>query len=414
MAENEMWIASPYGFLPEVTRGMTPPEKVEILDLTLDEDGEGMSGAHLTGEAKVEIASLLDEMGVARIGVLGFPTFNLPEEMALLRNEVAIAKEVAQTVKRAKLCSFINIKEDIDRALEVGVWGIIIRRFVTEYFDIPRIPIDQKIKEIVELGKYARGNGLHVSLLAQDFTRTSPDDGYMKEVLHSVMEQFGVDEICVTDSEGLGNPFGYQYMVRLLRDWFDIPVQVHCHDHLGLGAANSCAAVTAGASVIHTTVNGLGHFAGMTALEEAAVALKIGFGIDCGIEYNRLYELSKMVQRHTGIEMPPHKPVVGDRAFVLSEDIKYIKEFIERQAAGIPMAHYLPYLPEFVGNRHFVVMAHKVTRLAVEYNLKQKGLKLPDEQIDEIYGRVKALVDREQRVVKDEEFADIVEGVVRK
>ena len=95
MIEHPMWISSPYNFLSDVTKDMTPPEKVEILDLTLDEDGEGMAGAHFNGDQKVKIASILDEMGVSRIGVLGFPTLSLPEEMALLRSEVEIAKDVA-------------------------------------------------------------------------------------------------------------------------------------------------------------------------------------------------------------------------------------------------------------------------------------------------------------------------------
>lgn len=412
MSDQSMFIPSPYSFLPEVTNNLTPPEKVEILDLTLDEDGEGMSGAHLTGEQKVKVAGMLDEIGVSRIGVLGFPTYNLPEEMALLRNEVEIAKEVASVVKHAKLCTLVNEREDIDRALEVGVWGVQIRRLVNHLVDIPFESKEQKIKDVVDLGIYAKSNGLHVSWMAQDIIRTDPNNGELKELLCSVQDQFDLDEICLADSYGVGNPFGFQFLVRMVKNWMGIPIQVHCHDHLGMGAANSCAAVAAGASVVHTTVNGLGHFSGMTALEEVGVALKIGFGIDCGILYNNLFAISKTVQEFTGIKMPPHKPVVGDRAFVLSEDIKYIKQSIERKKAGMPTINSLPYKPEFVGNRHGVVMAHKISRLAVEYNLNEAGYNLPDHQVDEIYKQVKEFIDKEQRVIEDTEFQAIVDRTI--
>jgi isopropylmalate/homocitrate/citramalate synthase len=74
---------------------------------------------------------------------------------------------------------------------------------------------------------------------------------------------------------------------------------------------------------------------------------------------------------------------------------------------------YFPYLPEFVGNRLRVVMAEKTTRLAVEFNLAEMGIKATDPQVDEIHRKVKSLAMKERRIVPEEEFKHIAGEVVR-
>src|SRR5690606_16914729 len=116
--------------------------------------------------------------------------------------------------------------------------------------------------------------------------------------------------------------------------------------HLGLGLANACASAAAGASIIHTTVHGLGHLGGLAALEEVAVAMAVGYGLDLNLNTEKLYHLSKSVASFTGITMPPHKPVVGDRAFTMSNDVFYNLLHMERRTSGLPRINTLPYLPE--------------------------------------------------------------------
>ena len=62
---------------------------------------------------------------------------------------------------------------------------------------------------------------------------------------------------------------------------------VHCHDDLGMGVANSLAAVAAGAGQVECTVNGIGERAGNASLEEIVMALKTRsdrYGAETGIE----------------------------------------------------------------------------------------------------------------------------------
>jgi len=404
-SEHSMYYASPFNFDPTVQETFQLPDTVEILDLTLDENGEGMVGAYLTGDQKIAIAKMLDEMGIHRIGTLGFPA-------PVSREEVEIAKEISTLGLHAKLESLASTREDIERALECNVWGVIIRKPVSALYMVPADqPVKQKIDDFVALASYAKEKGLHVAHMAQDVTRANST--MAQDIILGIHERVGLDELCLTDSQGVATPFGMKHLVEWVRQWLDIPIQVHCHNHIGLGVANACAAVSAGAAVVHTTVCGQGHYAGMAALEEVAVALKIGFGVDIGIHYDRLYELAQRVESFTGISMQPHKAVVGDQAFVKSEEIKDINALIDVTREGLEKK-WFPFLPEFVGNKSRVRMAQKVTREAVEYNLAERGIETSSQNIEEIVKRVREITRRERRVLSDNEFRSIIDDVVKR
>ena len=93
---------------------------------------------------------------------------------------------------------------------------------------------------------------------------------------------------------------------------------MHCHDDLGLAVANSLAAVQAGARQIECTINGIGERAGNCSLEEVVMALRTReayFGLETGIQTQRLYPTSKIVTNVTGMHAQRNKAIVGDNAF---------------------------------------------------------------------------------------------------
>jgi isopropylmalate/homocitrate/citramalate synthase len=401
-SSNPYWHLPTCNTLPEFQAMMTLPECVELCDLTLDENGEGMAGVYMTEAEKVSLAKLLDEIGIQRIGVLGYPS-------PIRKQEVLAAKEITQLGLKAKCQTLVSSKEDIDCALEAGVWGIIIRKPCSDFYNVIVEPVEKKVEDFIQLATYAREQGAQVGMMAQDITRA--DLGATEMLICSIQDQFKLDELCVTDSQGLGNPFAFYFLVKRIKTWIDVPIAVHCHNHLGLGVANACAAVAAGAQIVHTTVNGLGHFAGMPPTEEVAVAIAIGYGVSVGIQYERLYELSKMVENYTGVKMHPHKPVTGEMMFSRSEEEKHIQELIDSTRIGV-LKDYFPYMPNFVGNKPRVVMGQKVTRLAVEFNLAELGLKASSPQVDEIHMRVKCLAHDERRNVGIEELGEIAISIL--
>jgi isopropylmalate/homocitrate/citramalate synthase len=227
-----------------------------------------------------------------------------------------------------------------------------------------------------------------------------------------VHERAALDELCVTDTQGVAHPFSFFFLIQEVRKWVDVPIAVHCHNYLGMAVANSCAAVAGGAEIVHGTFNGMGHLAGITATEEVAVALMVAFDVDLGIRYEKLYEVAKLVEKYTGIGMHLHKPVTGDMAFSKSEETRDILNLMKRQEAG-KLKGLFPYLPEFVGNRAKVVMAEKVTPLAVRYNLEEIGLAATEDHLSTIHGRVRDLARRDRRMISQDELKKIVKEVFR-
>ena len=400
--ESKFWYTPSYIFEPEIQASMAYPEKVELCDLSLDENGEGMAGVHMTVKEKIAVARLLDEIGIHRIGVLGYPS-------PISKREVSAAKKITRLGLKAKFQALASSKDDVDCAIEAGVWGVVLRKPCSDLYSVIAEPVEKKTSDFIQLGTYARANGLQVGMLAQDITRADPLA--TQQLLRSIHEQFGLDELCVTDSQGLGNPFTIHFFIKKIREWMNAPIAVHCHNNLGMSVANACAAVAAGAQIVHTTVNGIGHFAGMPPTDEVAMALAIGFGIQMDIHYERLYELSKTIEKLSGMKMQPHKPVTGEMMFSRSEEQKHIQELIDSREKGMLKAFY-PYLPEFVGNKPKVVMGPKVTRLAVAFNLDDMGITAADAQVDEIYQRVKKIAVKRRKIVSNADLVKIAREII--
>lgn len=401
--EQKMFYPGTWNAEEKVMKQFQVREPVEILDLTLDENGEGMVGAYLDREQKITVAKMLDSLGVQRLATMGFPE-------PVSEEEVNIAREISDLGLNAKFQSLASTKEDIERAVFCNVWGVIIRKPVSDLYMVPEEhSVARKIEDCVKLAYFAKEKGLTVSIMAQDITRAK--SSMAQDIILGIHEKIGLDELCLADSQGVANPFGMKHLVETVKSWIAVPIQVHCHNHIGLGLANSCAAVAGGAQIVHTTVCGLGHYAGMTALEEVSVALAVGFGIDIGIQNDRLYELAKTIESFTGITIQPHKAIVGNQAFVKSEEAKDIKAL---QDVGRLELHkrWFPFLPEFVGQKSRVIMAEKVVREAIEYNLGELGIQMEKQSIDKILLEVRNITRRERRILSDSEFQKIISGLV--
>ncbi|MFC3705026.1 hypothetical protein ACFOOL_09685 [Devosia honganensis] len=405
--QREQWCSSPHTFIADVQAQIAFPKKIELLDLSLDENGEGMAGAHLSEDQKLAVAETLDEMGVHRIGVLGYPERITNEEKALLKQEVTAAKRIAKAVKKSALSALATSAADIERAAEVGVRDVVIRKYVSKVQDIEPESNEKRIADFVELAEKARSLGLRVGILAQGITRANLETD-VREILTGIHAATPLDEICLTDTHGVGTPQGFAYLVRRVKSWVDVPLQVHCHNHLGLGVANACFAAAAGASVIHTTMHGLGHFAGLAPLEEVIVALSVGYGVTMDVDAQRLYALSQDIQRYTGITMPPHKAVVGSRAFVMSNDVMYNQLNLDRKDAGVPRTATLPYLPEMVGNQERVYLGIGLSRVAVKWNLALLNVEATDTEIDDIFAAALSLIEQREGEISESEFAAII------
>jgi 2-isopropylmalate synthase len=188
-------------------------------------------------------------------------------------------------------------------------------------------------------------------------------------------------------------------MFRRIIDFLDgasgIILSAHCHNDLGMGVANSLAAIRGGARQLELTINGIGERAGNAALEEVAVALRVRqatLGVTTNLHLDKLYATSQLLTEITGIPVAPNKAVVGSNAFaheagihqdgILKNPLTY--EIISPEAVGVP-------------ERQLVLGKHS-GRNALRTALVEIGYSPTLEELDECHKRVSALADKSKNV----------------
>jgi isopropylmalate/homocitrate/citramalate synthase len=183
-----------------------------------------------------------------------------------------------------------------------------------------------------------------------------------------------------------------------LKEVTRVPLSSHAHNDLGQATANTLAAIEAGAEQAHVCVNGLGERAGNTSLEEAVLSLITQYGVETGIRTEKISETSALIERLSGVYMPPNKPVIGDNAF--------------SHEAGIHVHGVLSYAgsyeilnPELVGKRSRIVAGKHAGRHGIENMLREFGFEPSKEQLKSIAAEVKQLGDTGKTVTDADLYA---------
>ncbi len=245
---------------------------------------------------------------------------------------------------------------------------------------------------------YAHDRGLIVELSGEDASRADP--AFIREVYAGGLEH-GAERLCFCDTVGLLTP---ERVAEVIPGLCLAPLSIHCHDDLGMAMANTVAALRAGATCAHVTVNGLGERAGNTPLEELAMALEILYGADTGIKTEELYRLSSIVSRLTGVPLPTNKAIVGEMAFTHESGV---------HAHGVlrDPATYEPVPPERVGRKRRIVLGKHSGSAAVEAALDEIGMHPDEAQLQEILKRIKGLGDRGMHIT-DNDLIAVAEAVM--
>jgi isopropylmalate/homocitrate/citramalate synthase len=394
------WASSPLNFKPSVLKQFSFPKKLELYDVTC-RDGEQRPGVVFRKEDKVVIAKKLDEVGIQRLEA-GMP--------AVSDDDFNAVNEIAHSGLNAKVVAFSRArKEDIDLALKCDVWGVLIEtpssdELITKGFGWTR----QKMFDMAtEATAYAKDHGLHTTYFAVDSTRADPT--FLRKMFNSVVKQSHVDSIVVVDTFGITSPPGMGELVRTVKKWVRVPIEVHCHNDFSFGTANAIAGLAAGASVAHTNVNGIGERAGGASTEEVAVALRILYNKDLGFKYEKFYELSKLVEAASGVPVSPQKPVVGETAFGYEAGIAVM--FCHNFKNANALQYGLSYMPDFVGNKFYIAIGKKSGAHSIRWRLEDLGIKASDGEVDKILAEVKQEAIQKKRGLTDDEFLSIIKQV---
>lgn len=381
-------------FIKRVGKGVKLPRRVRVFDTTL-RDGDQTPGVSLTTDQKLLVARQLDRLGVDTIEA-GTPVSSEGERKAV----AAIAKAGFN----AEICGLARaIKEDVDAALECGVdcVHVFISTSDLHLKHMLKMTREQVLQRAVEYVEYAKDHGVIVEFSAMDATRS--DLGYLKQIYQATVEA-GADRINVPDTVGVITPRGMNYLISQLKPVIKVPISVHCHDDLGLGTANSLAAVEAGAEQVQVAVNGLGERAGNASLEEVVMALRALYGAKLKIRTRLIAETSDLVERLTGIPVPPNKAIVGENAF------SHVSGIHAHGVLEFP-GTYEPISPELVGHHRRLALGKLTGKHSVEKQLRSIGVKATKAQLAEITKRVKNLGDKGKRVT-DIDLRAIAESVI--
>jgi methanogen homocitrate synthase len=394
--ENQWWV-SPFNLAPEVRAQFNLPERVSIHDATL-RDGEQTPGVVMSIADKIAIAEKLAEIGVERIEA-GMP--------AVSEMDFDAIKQISKRGLKSRIYTFARaINADIDKAIECGCHGVIIEVPI----GYPKLKYQFKwtwedvLRKSVGVINYAKSRNLHVVFFPYDTTRAREED--LKNLLTRIMQDAPPDSVGVVDTMGCALPEAIKHMVRLVKSWTNLPVEVHTHNDFGMGVATELAGIEAGAEVVHSCANGLGERTGNAALEELIVALHVLYGYETQYNLGKLPELGELVSRITNLPIAVNKPILGARNFTRESGIGV--DLVVKEPLAMFGTH-----PALTGRAGEVVLGKKSGKASITYNLERMGITdADDETVSEILRQVKERGIAKRGLLDDAEFKEIVTAVM--
>ena len=331
-------------------------QDISILDSTLRE-GEQSPGIYFTLRQRIQLAWMLDYFGV-----------NAIEISPVISNE---HEESCKKILKAGLNATIvlhnrALKEDVDITLRCDA------DYIAMYHSVSDIHLKYKLRttrektleRTIEAIEYAKSHGLKLRFTMEDASRADPK--FLK-IMCEQAAKLKVDRISIPDTLGVLRPSGMYNLIKLVRKWIKTPIDLHCHNDLGLALANSLAGLEAGASQIHTTINGIGERVGITSLAEAVLTLNLLYKSEIRVKLDMLKELSDTVEKYTNVKTSISQPIVGENAYKHKAGT-HVSAVIRNSAA------YEIIPPNIVGNQRRIIFGGLSGKNGAAYLLKVLGL----------------------------------------
>ena len=381
---------------------MSTKEQLIIFDTTL-RDGEQSPGASMTRDEKIRIARQLEKLGVNVIEA-GFAAASPGDFEAI--------QTIAKTIKTSTVCSLARANaNDVRRAGEAitpAQSGRIHTFIATSPIHMEkklRMAPDQVVEQAIMAVKLAREYTDDVEFSAEDAVRSDMD--FLVRIFSEVIKA-GAKTINVPDTVGYSIPALWGERMRQLIEQVPGSDKViwstHCHNDLGMAVANSLAAVMNGARQVECTINGLGERAGNASLEEIVMAVRTRkdiFPVETRIDATQIVPTSKLVSSITGYPVQPNKAIVGANAFAHESGIHQDGVLKHRETYEIMRA-------EDVGwNANKLVLGKLSGRNAFRTRLKDLGIELDDNALNEAFARFKDLADKKSEIF-DEDLQALV------
>ena len=385
---------SRWNTLDEVKSKLTLPKTVSITDSTLRE-GEEAPFVVFTTEEKLKIARMLEEIGVHEIDC-GFAAINehhFEFLQALKKEGLRIKKSVIVRIDLPKC------ESGIERVLQAGADIILCGLYATPIKDYS---LEDYLALITRAIGYCKDRQVFTAFWG---TCTRWEKKFVESVYKTAIDA-GADRIKIAGGGVLTVPaFGYlSKMLKTIAGPKELGI--HAHNHYGLATAYALAGVEAGAENVETSVNGLGDGAGLAPFEEVVMALTAFYGFDLGINMEKIMELSRLVQRLSGVGVQPYKPLVGNNVFVETPDT-HIEAVLRKRLQGKPSRNYIN--PEAIGQRQTILFGPSALGgPAIELKAMEMGIRLTKAQVNKVLGFLKKRLATKSSI-SEEEVEKIVE-----
>jgi len=331
--------------------------RIEIFDTTL-RDGNKLPFAVLSPGDRLLLALQLEKLGVDVIEA-GWPSASADEAECVVRVGSQVTRPWVAALARA-------IPGDVQKALEclrdarhpyLHVYMSVSAQFLRQVLKADEA---QALESVSQCVRTARAAGVRTQFSLSEAPHGRPE--FVREVVAAAREA-GADVINLADTNGILSPEGTADLVRAVQSALGGPggsapaVGIHCHDDLGLAAANSLAGLRAGAAHVEVTVGGFGERAGNAALEEVAFlisAFGAAEGFEHGLDLSQIALTSRLFESLTGIRTHPNKAVIGQCALVPAPGgfagasmEPRLRALLQEKTIGLPLPDApLPSLPE--------------------------------------------------------------------
>ena len=399
---NDKWWISPLNYNEEVLKSFNLPKNVFVRDSTIRE-GEETPGVYYTLDQKISIVEKLEDIGIGHIdcGYIG-----------QVQDQWDLANKIKELGIKLKTYSHLSTNPsrwtaEIEKSIEAKIdyigFGIVLTEWQLQLFTgDDKITPEVMVSVIPSVLSRIRKMGASAILDCVDATRSQ------LSILVRAIEQGiknGVKMIMLYDTVGACNVSAISFMIRQLKSIAkEIPIGIHVHDDFGLGTASTLVAVEQGASYMDLVVNKLGDRAGNTSFEEVVVALEMLYGIDTGIDLSKLCELSKYIEKISGVPLPYNKPIVGRNTFIHESEL-HVMSALEKDKYWMC---FTPYRPEVVGQEEKVIFGPTTLHGdAIKMKCEQMGINNFEKYIDEIKREVHSKV-TENKFISEEDLENLI------